>query len=279
MKNHKIKDIVKEKYRGIATASSSCCAPPASCCGDSVSTEEISQRIGYSQDDLQSVPEGANLGLGCGNPLAFASLREGDTVVDLGSGAGFDCFLASRHVGAQGKVIGVDMTPEMVAKAQENALKGATTNVEFRLGEIENLPVEDNSVDVVISNCVINLSPAKSQVFAETFRVLKPGGRLLVSDIVLLKELPEFIKESVEAYVGCVAGASLKEEYLQTIKAAGYQNIEIQEETRFPTEGIMQDPMVQSFLEHAQISPGQIKDIAASVVSVKISSTKPAVQP
>ena len=279
MKNHRIKDIVKEKYGSIATESSSCCTPSASRCGKTISTEKISQRIGYSQNDMHSVPEGANLGLGCGNPLAFASLKEGDTVVDLGSGAGFDCFLAAQRVGDKGRVIGVDMTPEMVAKAQANALKGNYTNVEFRLGEIENLPIIDNSVDVIISNCVINLSPAKQQVFAETFRALKPGGRLLVSDIVLLKKLPEFIKESVEAYVGCVAGASLKEEYIQTIKAAGYQNIEIQEETRFPTEGIMQDPMVQSFLERAQISQDQIENIAASVVSVKISATKPAARP
>jgi len=275
MKNHKIKDIVKEKYGGIAKESSSCCAPSASCCGGSVSNEEIGQRIGYSQDDLQSIPEGANLGLGCGNPLAFASLKEGDTVVDLGSGAGFDCFLAAQRVGDKGKVIGIDMTPEMVAKAQENARKGAYTNVEFRLGEIENLPLVDNSVDVIISNCVINLSPAKQQVFAETFRVLKPGGRLLVSDIVLLNELPEFIKESVEAYVGCVAGASLKKDYLKTIGTAGFQNVKIQEETPFPTEGITQDPVIQSFLERFQVSQEQIADIAAAVVSVKIVAIKP----
>lgn len=275
MEKKHIKDIVKEKYGNIAHESSPCCAPSTPCCGSTTSTDEISRIIGYSQAELQAVPEGANLGLGCGNPLAFAALNKGETVVDLGSGAGFDCFLAARRVGAQGKVIGVDMTPEMVTRAQENARKGNYANVEFRLGEIEQLPLPDDFADVVISNCVINLSPAKEKVFAETYRVLKPGGRLMISDIVLLKKLPDFIKASVEAYVGCVAGASLKADYLRTIQAAGFQGVTIQEETSFPVEGIAQDSFIQSFLERFQVSPEQIADIFASVVSIKIAAAKP----
>lgn len=190
--------------------------------------------MGYSIEELKRVPAGAVMGLGCGNPLAFASLREGETVLDLGSGGGLDCFLAARRVGKKGKVIGVDMTLAMVDRARENARKGGYSNVEFRLGEIENLPVADGSVDVVMSNCVINLSPDKKKVFEEAFRVLKPGGRLAISDIVLLKELPPAIKRGVKAYVACVAGAMLKEDYLRTIEAAGFREVEVVEETSCP---------------------------------------------
>ncbi len=275
MEKDKIKKVVQEKYGGIAKESSSCCGTAPSCCGRAVSTEEISRKIGYSQAELEAVPEGANLGLGCGNPLAFAALMAGDTVLDLGSGAGFDSFLAARQVGPHGRVIGIDMTSEMVAKARENAQKGNYKNVEFKLAEIEDLPLAKNSVDVILSNCVINLSAEKLKVFSEALRVLKPGGRIMVSDIVLLAELPEPIKSSVEAYVGCVAGASLKDEYLQTIKTAGFQDIEIQEETSFPIEGITQDPMVKQFLEVFNVSKDEIEDIIGSVVSIKISATKP----
>ncbi|MDD5289463.1 MAG: arsenite methyltransferase [Dehalococcoidales bacterium] len=180
---------------------------------------------GYSPDDLRSVPEGANLGLGCGNPVALASLKKGEVVLDLGSGAGFDAFLSANRVGKTGRVIGVDMTPEMLETARENAKKGGYKNVEFRLGDIESLPVDDNSVDVIISNCVINLSPDKPAVFKEAYRVLKSGGRLMVSDIVLLKELPASLKESAEAYIGCVAGASKKDEYLKMVKDAGFKSV------------------------------------------------------
>jgi ubiquinone/menaquinone biosynthesis C-methylase UbiE len=185
---------------------------------------------------LSAVPEGANLGLGCGNPVAIASLKEGEVVLDLGSGAGFDCFLAANAVGDKGKVIGVDMTPEMLELARENAVKGGYENVEFRLGEIENLPVGDSSVDIVISNCVINLSPEKEKVFAEAFRVLKPGGRVMVSDMVLLRELPEEVLNSSEAYVGCIAGAVLKDKYVEAMKQAGFTDIKIISETVFPIE-------------------------------------------
>ncbi len=243
MKDDEIRKAVRERYAGVAirekAASSSCCGPQettgeASCCGpqetiNSASCcspqDAASQAIGYSAEELGSIPEGANMGLGCGNPTALASLKEGEVVLDLGAGGGIDCFLAANAVGKTGSVIGVDMTPEMIEKARENARKSGHENVEFRLGEIEHLPVADNSVDAVISNCVINLSPDKGQVFKEAYRTLKPGGKVMVSDIVLLKELPEHIKSSVEAYAGCVAGASRKEDYLTTIANAGFKDV------------------------------------------------------
>jgi len=235
MRQKEIKKVVREGYAKIAKQSSSCCAPVNSCCGSTDLVQNISKSIGYTEEELKAVPEGANLGLGCGNPTALASLREGEVVLDLGSGGGIDCFLAASKVGENGRVIGVDMTPEMLEKARENASKGKYTNVEFRLGEIENLPVADNSVDVVISNCVINLSPDKAQVFKEAYRVLRPGGRVMVSDIVLLKELPDAIKSSVAAYTGCIAGASRKEDYLATVASAGFQDVEVVSEVSLGT--------------------------------------------
>ena len=194
MKEEKVRKTVRERYGRVAKNSGSCCAS-ASCGSMPITSEEVSRKIGYSEEEMGSVPEGANLGLGCGNPTAMASLKIGETILDLGSGAGFDCFLAANRVGKKGKVIGVDMTPEMIDKARANAKKGMYGNVEFRLGEIENLPVADSSVNVVISNCVINLSPDKKRAFEEAYRVLMPKGRLMVSDIVLLKELPSFITQ------------------------------------------------------------------------------------
>jgi ubiquinone/menaquinone biosynthesis C-methylase UbiE len=182
---------------------------------------------GYSAEELQAIPEQARMGLGCGNPTALASLREGEVVLDLGAGGGIDCFLAAIAVGKAGKVIGVDMTPEMLHRAREIAGNGGYDNVEFRLGEIENLPVADGTGDVVISNCVINLSTDKSRVFGEAYRVLKPGGRLMVSDIVLTKELPDDVRKSLAAYAGCVAGALLKEDYLAAIAGAGFESVEV----------------------------------------------------
>jgi len=236
MKEEEIRKVVRKGYARIASASGSCCTPAASCCGGANTARDMSKRIGYTDDELETVPEGANLGLGCGNPVALASLRGGETVLDLGSGAGFDCFLAANRVGRTGKVIGVDMTPEMIEKARENAKKGNYANVEFRLGEIEHIPAADGSVDVVISNCVINLSPNKKSVFLEAFRVLKPGGRLMVSDIVLLKELPASIRNSLEAYVSCIPGAMIREEYLRTIENAGFKEVKIVDETIFPID-------------------------------------------
>lgn len=271
-----MKKAVRESYARIAKQGSNCCCgPSSSCCGSTDAIQEISRGIGYSDDELAAVPDGANLGLGCGNPVAMASLQEGETVLDLGSGAGFDCFLAANKVGGKGKVIGVDMTPEMVARARENALKGDYQNVEFRLGEIENLPVADASVDVVISNCVINLSPDKKRVFNEVFRVLKPGGRLMVSDIVLLKPLPEAIRNSVEAYVGCIAGAALKDEYLGAMEVVGFEDIKVLGEAIVPVESILNDPAAQAIIESAAITSEITREVANSVISAKVTAVKP----
>ena len=275
MKEAEIKKVVREGYAQIAKQGSYCRAP-SSCCGGSTElAEDISKKMGYRDEELKSVPEGANLGLGCGNPVALASLKEGETVLDLGSGAGFDCFLAADKVGKQGKVIGVDMTPEMLEKARENARKGNYENVEFRLGEIESLPAADNSVDVVISNCVINLSPDKARVFQETFRVLKPGGRLMVSDITLLKELPDFIRNSIAAYVGCISGALMKDEYIDAIKEAGFHEVSIIDEAVFPVEFMANDPTAKAIIDKVDTKMEKIKDIASSVVSIKVRGIKP----
>ncbi len=221
-----------------ATENAGNCAPQAGveaagCCGSSTSglADTLSRVVGYSDGELGSIPEGANLGLGCGNPTALASLKEGETVVDLGAGGGIDCFLASNAVGQTGHVIGVDMTAEMVSRARANAERGGYQNVDFRLGEIENLPVADGTVDAIISNCVINLSPDKRRVFSESFRTLKPGGRMMVSDIVLTGELPDEVRQSLAAYAGCVAGALPKEEYLAGLAEAGFEDVEVVTET------------------------------------------------
>ena len=237
--------------------------------------EAIAKKIGYTEEEMQAVPTGSNLGLGCGNPIALASLTEGETVLDLGSGAGFDCFLASNIVGPKGKVIGVDMTMEMVARARDNALKGGYNNVEFRLGEIEALPVEDNSIDIIISNCVINLVPDKGKAFREAFRVLKSGGRLMVSDIVLQKKLPDFVLESIEAYVGCVAGASTRAGYLDAIRTAGFEDITVMEETAFPLDCMANDPNGQAILSSLKGSAEEIRKVEGAISSIKVRAIKP----
>ncbi|MBI5115972.1 arsenite methyltransferase [Candidatus Poribacteria bacterium] len=276
MKKEEVKKNVRERYAKKVKSESSCCAPQTSCCGSVNVAEQLSKRVGYSDSELASVPEGANLGLGCGNPTALASLKEGETVLDLGAGAGFDCFLAANKVGKSGRVIGVDMTPEMLDKARENARKDNYENVEFRLGEIENLPAADDSVDVIISNCVINLSPDKPKVFHEAFRVLRPGGRMMVSDIVLTKELPDFIRSSIEAYVGCVAGAMIREDYVQAIRDAGFGDVKIVSEASFPAEVMANDPTVKEMIKDLNASVEQLRDVANSVLSVKVQGTKPA---
>ncbi|MGV8124786.1 MAG: arsenite methyltransferase [Candidatus Xenobiia bacterium LiM19] len=233
MKEETIRQTVREEYGKIATDGGSCC------CGCScTSVEEIGEKVGYSPEEMEAVPDGANLGLGCGNPTAHAAIKEGDIIVDLGSGAGFDCFLAARKTGKSGRVIGVDMTPQMLERARENARKGGYDNVEFRLGEIENLPVADNYADKIISNCVINLSPYMERVFCEAFRILKPGGTLYVTDIVLTEELSREVRESVILYVGCIAGALLKEEYLKLMDRAGFTSINLLKETALPYEAV-----------------------------------------
>lgn len=270
-----IKDVVRKEYAKFAMAGAPCCSGAHSCCGTAPAADEIGKRIGYSDEDLKNVPGGANLGLGCGNPVALASLKEGEVVLDLGSGAGFDCFLAAGQVGQGGKVIGVDMTPDMLSKARENAVKGGFANVEFRLGEIEHLPVADNYVDVIISNCVINLSPEKDQVFREAFRVLKPGGRIMVSDIVLLRKLPDIIKDSIAAYVGCVAGAILKGQYLEAIRSAGFDDVGVLAEDVFPVDLVALDPTAKTIIEDLQLSEENLADLVHSVVSMKVEAFKP----
>ncbi|GAB4280809.1 MAG: arsenite methyltransferase [Candidatus Rifleibacteriota bacterium] len=228
IKFSEIRKNVAKTYGSIAKNGGSCCGPSTGCCSEISANPEISEKMGYSDSDLAAVPEGANLGLGCGNPQTIASLKPGETVLDLGSGGGFDCFLAARQVGNSGRVIGVDMTPEMIAKARENAAKANLSNVEFRLGEIEHLPVADNSVDVIISNCVINLSPEKAQVFAEAFRVLKTGGRIAVSDVVAIRPFPEQMLNSREALCSCVSGAVSVENLEKAIRSAGFSEVSIE---------------------------------------------------
>jgi len=223
-----LRDAIMKRYGSVAASNApGCCGSGSSCCSPG-SDGADGQALGYSDEDLASAPEGANLGLGCGNPHAFALLRPGETVLDLGSGAGFDVFLASRRVGPSGKAIGVDMTPEMVAKARRNAEKAGYGNVEFRLGEIESLPVESGSIDVVISNCVVNLSTDKPRVFAEAFRVLKAGGSLAISDVVATAALPEEIREDAGLHCSCVAGASTIEELEALLLDAGFTNARIE---------------------------------------------------
>lgn len=273
MKDSNIKKLIKEGYAKVATTNSTCCIS-SSCCSGPNLAENISKNIGYKEEDIKTVPQGANLGLGCGNPLASASLKEGETALDLGSGAGFDCFLAANKIGNKGKVIGIDMTPEMVEKAKANAKKGGYSNVDFRLGEIENLPVEDNSIDIIMSNCVINLSPDKESVFKEAFRVLKPGGRLIISDLVLVRDLPKSVKESSEAYVGCLAGAIFKKDYLNAIKKAGFSNIKVVGETFYPVEAMANDATVKVANNNPVVSQDDLKEIEHSVASIKVSAEK-----
>lgn len=256
---------VREAYAQVAQASndgkSSGCA--TSCCGtsdDSAINTLISTRLGYSQSDLAAVPAGADMGLGCGNPKAIAALKPGETVVDLGAGGGFDCFLAAHEVGSSGRVIGVDMTPDMVSKARANAATGRYENVEFRLGEIEYLPVPDDVADVVISNCVINLSPNKPQVFREAFRVLKAGGRLAISDVVATAELPEEMRRDAGLIAGCIGNASLIEDLQEMMRGAGFEQIRIQ-------------PKDESKAFIKDWAPGQ--NVTDFVVSATIEAVKP----
>jgi arsenite methyltransferase len=221
MKNKKIKEAVKKRYSDFADKGTSCCP---TCSYDS---ETQAKKIGYSQKELEELPKEAVMGLGCGNPTALAELKEGETVLDLGSGAGIDVFLASKKVGAKGYVIGVDMTEKMIEKANKIAQRDGYKNVEFRLGQIENLPVTDNSIDVIISNCVVNLSPDKLRTFKEAYRVLRSGGRMLISDLVVEAELPDKIKKNFAAWAACISGAMVRKEYLAVIGKAGFRKIDI----------------------------------------------------
>ena len=258
-----IRTVVREKYGAIAegqkVGAGGCCGSECGC-GDGA---EVLSQIGYSSEQAAAIPDGANLGLGCGNPLAYAAVKPGETVLDLGSGAGIDCFLAALETGPTGRVIGVDMTPAMIEKARANQAKSEFRNVEFRLGEIEHLPVSDASVDAIISNCVVNLSPDKPQVFREAYRALKPGGRMLVSDLVLTRALTLEQQQNVDLYVGCVAGASLKTEYLAMMRDAGFHDVEIVNEGAYT---VGSDVLPEGSPEH---------DAFSAVTSVKVRAVKP----
>ena len=246
-----VRTAVRERYARVARdTGTSCCAP--GCCGPNA---EASLQLGYSADDLSAVPEGANMGLGCGNPQALAALKPGQTVLDLGAGGGFDCFLAARQVGPRGRVIGVDMTPDMVSKARANAETLHATNVEFRLGEIEHLPVADGAIDVILSNCVINLSPDKASVFREAFRVLRPGGRLAISDVVATAALPEELAADTAALTGCVAGAAEVAELEVYLRSAGFQSIliTVKEESRAFIRDWMPGSGIENYVASATI--------------------------
>jgi arsenite methyltransferase len=276
-----IRQAVRESYAKVArdgtispitVSATSCCGPSgtaggkaatASCCGSpEITSQQLTALMGYSKEDIDSAPEGSNMGLGCGNPVALASLKPGETVVDLGSGGGFDCFLAARQVGSAGKVIGVDMTPDMVSKARMNAEKMGTDTVEFRLGEIEHLPLADNSADIVMSNCVINLSPDKQKVYGDAFRVLKPGGRLAISDVVATAPLPDEIQQDLALLSACVGGAATIDDTVKMLEKAGFQEIEIvpkSESRQLISEGV----------------PGESRNVGDYVVSADIKAVKP----
>jgi arsenite methyltransferase len=255
---------VRERYAAFAVAGSSCCGPaPTSCCG---STETVARSLGYASIDLELLPEGANLGLGCGAPLQHLELSEGETVVDLGSGAGIDALIAARAVGPKGRVIGIDMTPEMLEAARANAARAGAEHVEFREGRLEHLPVDDATVDAVTSNCVINLVPDKAAVFAEIARVLRPGGRLVVSDIVLDGELPAIVRDNVIAYVGCVAGAELRQDYFEMLADAGLADVKILKDLDFLEMTEKASPAeIISLLEAAGIERSEVAGIVRSV--------------
>lgn len=264
-----VKKAVRDRYATVATEKEGCCGP--TCCGDE-RADDTSQAIGYSAEELANLPEDANLGLGCGNPTAIASLEEGQTVLDLGSGAGIDCFLAAKQVGATGQVIGVDMTSEMIEKARANAANGGFENVEFRLGEIENLPVADDSVDVIISNCVLNLSSEKDKVLAEAYRVLRPGGRLVVSDMVSEHPVPSVLEGNLDAVAACLP--TERERYLGEFRAAGFQEARITEEKPYPASYILADGGVQAFLALNEESRADLEAFAGSISGAIFEATK-----
>jgi SAM-dependent methyltransferase len=265
-----IRDRVRERYADVART-----AGVESCCGgSSCSTVETSQAVGYSPDELSSIPDAANLGVGCGNPTAVAEIREGETVVDLGSGGGIDCFLAAKATGPSGRVIGIDMTDEMLDRARRAARDGGFTNVEFRKGFIEELPLDDASADLVISNCVINLSPDKPRVFGEVYRALKPGGRMVVSDIVVTEPLPEVVQKSIEAYVGCIAGALHVDDYLGAIRAAGFGGVKVISLNSYGSVLASDADLVSRFAAELGTDAESVRHWASAVASVRVRAVK-----
>lgn len=269
----KQKQVVRDRYARAAEKEAGCCE--TTCCGgtESATATDISQAIGYSSEELAAIPEGANLGLGCGNPTALASLTPGQTVLDLGSGAGIDCFLAAKEVGPEGHVIGVDMTHEMLERARENARVGGYDNVEFRLGEIEALPVADGTVDVIISNCVLNLSTDKERVLAEAFRVLKPGGRMVISDMVSDVPVPEELQGNLDAVAGCLP--TLRETYLERFRSAGFTDVRVTGETPYPSSYILEDEGVADAVADTPLSdPEALARFASSIFGAHFEAHK-----
>ncbi len=270
--SHDRLSVVRERYARAVLGTGGCCEP--ACCADAelATTDDVSLQVGYTAKELATLPDEADLGLGCGNPTAIAGLTEGLTVLDLGSGAGIDCFLAARQVGPTGRVIGVDMTAEMIAKARENAQRGGYGNVEFRLGEIEALPMANESVDVVISNCVLNLSPAKERALAEAYRVLKPGGRAVVSDMVSDVPVPTFLTEDLDAIAACLP--TLRGTYLEQFRIAGFQDVRITAENPYPATYILGDEGVRAFLADHPGTEGEIEAFARSIVGAHFEAGK-----
>jgi SAM-dependent methyltransferase len=274
MDSQTIKAAVRERYAGFVTNNQSCCLPSSTC--GCATDEDPSLRLGYGQQDIEAVPEGANLGLGCGNPVALASLQPGETVLDLGSGAGFDAFLASKRVGSEGHVIGVDMTPQMIERASSLAQTHGYTHVEFRLGDIEALPVADVTVDAIISNCVVNLSTDKARVFREAFRVLKPGGRLMVSDLVLTRPLPSAMAQDMDAYGACIAGALLKSDYLAAIESAGFDSVSVVGERGYGLDMFSPEWMEMAQERYPGLSAEALEGIVGGVLSLQVEARKAA---
>jgi len=277
MNTKSVKESVVESYGKLAkNTKGGLFSKLFACCDPSENAKQVGELIGYSKAELDAVPEGSNLGVGCGNPSAIAKIKSGDTVIDLGSGAGFDAFIVSPLVGENGKVLGVDLSDDMIKLAKSNAKKVEYNNVEFIKGDIEKLPIDNDIADHVISNCVINLSKNKGAVYQEAYRVLKNGGRLSISDIVLEKELPAFIKDSLTGHIACVSGAEKLEDYLQYVKDAGFKDVKVKSKTKFPLEFMLQDPQVMKIAKAMDfnLDSEQAKDIASRVSSISLTATK-----
>lgn len=277
MKSKNTKSSVVESYGLLAkVAKGNVVSKLFACCDLSEQSKTVATAIGYTDAQIQEVPENSNLGIGCGNPSALTKIQEGDTVVDLGSGAGFDAFIVSKEVGPKGQVIGIDLSEDMLKLANRNALKGNYQNTSFKKGDIEDIPLESNIADHVISNCVINLSNRKDKVYQEAYRILKPGGRVSISDIILERELPDFIKDTLAGQVACVSGAEKLETYLAYVKEAGFTNIEIVEKKEFPLELMLLDPQINKIAKamNFDVTSEEAKDIASRVKSISLIATK-----